>query len=524
MSALNGNEARTEPVDARVILVARGLIDRPLAAKLRLDRRDRYAIRLDAAIAAALAHEVIDDDALCRIGKLAALATTPFFSRARLIVEKNRAAGRFAQLALYRVERVAMMDFDVAVEVSRWIFVGLVRYDDDLRNAFGAALARDIARRKGPVDGLPARHRDRVVVENLVGDVDLRGDRRADREDAAVVVRPIAQIREDVRLFGERRLADPRHAFAAHVRERRRLAIHPDCHDMAADSRGRATAFRHIRRRVVRTAGAEIGQPSQGDAGLRECGFFLIDEFNAAANLFGRTRVQIESLDPLGDDAGDHRGRQLRVRRQQPIAVRAHPFALLVELADDTRTHVVAPVVELLLQLVFDDLALFLDDQNFGQAFGEMTHAFRLERPGHRDFEHANADLRGVGFGDAEIIERLPDIEVALAARHDAETRLRRIHDDAIQSIGAAVMQRGVDLVILHPRFGLEEAVGPANRHTVGRQRKIVRHDDLHALGIDGYRCGAFDGIGHAFESHPAARVATHRPAVQPEIDDLLHR
>ena len=185
------------------------------------------------------------------------------------------------------------MDFDVAVEVPRWIFVGLVRYDDDLRNAFGAALACDIGRRKRPVDGLPAGHRHRVVVEDLVGDVDLRGDRRADREDAAVVVRPIAQIREDVRLFGERRLADPRHAFAAHVRERRRLAIHPDRHHVTADPGRRATTLRHVGRRVVRTAGAEVGQARERNARLGKRRFFLVDELDATANFFDRAQARL---------------------------------------------------------------------------------------------------------------------------------------------------------------------------------------------------------------------------------------
>jgi len=36
------------------------------------------------------------------------------------------------------------------------------------------------------VDGLAAGHRHRVVVEDLVGDVDAGGDRGADRQDAGM--------------------------------------------------------------------------------------------------------------------------------------------------------------------------------------------------------------------------------------------------------------------------------------------------------------------------------------------------
>ena len=137
----------------------------------------------------------------------------------------------------------------------------------------------------------------------------------------------------------------------------------------------------------------------------------------------------------LRNDARDHRRRELGGCRQQPVAVRAHPFAFFVELADDARTHVVAPVVELLLQLVFDDLPLFLDDEDLVKPFGEMADALGLERPRHRDLVHAHADLRGVGFGDAEIVQRLAHVEIALAAGDDAEPRLGRIDDDPVQLV-----------------------------------------------------------------------------------------
>jgi hypothetical protein len=89
-------------------------------------------------------------------------------------------------------------------------------------------------------------------------------------------------------------------------------------------------------------------------------------------------------------------GVELRVRRQQPVAVRAHPFALLVELADDARAHVVAPVVELLLDLVLDDLPLLLDDEDFGKAFREAAHALGSSGHGIATLNTRNADLRGV--------------------------------------------------------------------------------------------------------------------------------
>ena len=236
-------------------------------------------------------------------------------------------------------------------------------------------------------------------------------------------------------------------------------------------------------------------------------------------------RLQAQPVDALGDHARDHRRRELARGGQQPLAVRAHPLALLVELADHARAHVVAPVVELLLQLVLDDLALLLDDEDLVQPLGELPHALGLERPGHRDLEHADAELLALALGEAEVVERLAHVEVALAAGDDAEPRGhgRRADDDAVELVHAAVVQRRVDLVVLHPRLGGEEGVGPADRDPVGRQREVVGHDDVHARRIDVDRGRALDGVGDALEAHPAAGVAAHRPAVQAEVEDLLH-
>jgi hypothetical protein len=50
-----------------------------------------------------------------------------------------------------------------------------------------------------------------------------------------------------------------------------------------------------------------------------------------------------------------------------------------------------APVVELFLELVLDDLALFLDDQDLLQAGGELARDGGLQRPHHVDLVQADA-------------------------------------------------------------------------------------------------------------------------------------
>ena len=524
IAADHRHEARAKTVDAGKILVAGALIDGALASEFGFHRRDGNAIRLHAAVAAALAHQLVDDHPLGGIGILAALAPAALFRGAGLIVEQNGDTRRITQGSLHAVEIVAVVDLDVGREITGRIFFRLVGDDNDFFHALGGDLARDIRRRKRSVDRLAAGHCHRIVVEDLVGDVDVGGDRRPDGEAARVVVRSVAQVGEDVFFVGELRLPDPWHAFAAHVGEGRRRAVHPDRHHVTTDARGRAAAFGNFRRRVVRASRAEIRNALQADLGFGQRRFLGVDEGHSAAHLFHGARMQVQPLDALRDDARDHRRRELGRRGQQPVAVRAHPFALFVKLADHSRTHVGPPVVELLLQLVLDDLPLFLDYQDFFQAFGEVADTLGLERPRHGHLEQTNADLCRVGLGDAQIVERLTYVHIALAAGDDAQPRLGRVDDDAVQLIGATVMQRRVNLVTVHPRFGVEESVGPADRNAVRRKWKVVGRDQLDAVGIDIDRGRAFDGVGHALESDPQAGVAAHCPAVQAEIDDFLHR
>src|SRR5437667_10175968 len=108
-----------------------------------------------------------------------------------------------------------------------WILVRIFRYQIDVANALAVQLESDLLRRQIAVDMLATGHRDRIVVQNLVGDVGLRGDRRADRKTSRMKVGAVAEIGKDMLLVGERRDADPRCTLAAHMREGFGVAVHP---------------------------------------------------------------------------------------------------------------------------------------------------------------------------------------------------------------------------------------------------------------------------------------------------------
>ncbi len=153
------------------------------------------------------------------------------------------------------MERDALRPVDAAR-----IFARLVADDGDALDAFGRHLLRDLRNGELALMRLTAGHGDRVVVEDLVGDVDARRDRRADRHRTGMIIGAVAEILEHMVALGERRLADPVRALAAHMGVAERVAVHPLRHEMAADAGIGAHAFRHHGRGIVRAAGAEIGR------------------------------------------------------------------------------------------------------------------------------------------------------------------------------------------------------------------------------------------------------------------------
>src|SRR5207237_5200693 len=121
-----------------VVLVAGRLVDLRLAPELRLHRVHAEAVGLHAAVAAALAHRLVDHDAHGRVRQLAALAQPPLLGRAALVVDERRAALPVAQALLRLVEAIAMPHLDAGPEAhGAPVLAGLVGHHDDALHALG---------------------------------------------------------------------------------------------------------------------------------------------------------------------------------------------------------------------------------------------------------------------------------------------------------------------------------------------------------------------------------------------------
>ena len=150
------------------------------------------------------------------------------------------------------------------------------------------------------------------------------------------------------------------------------------------------------------------------------------------------------------------------------------------------------------------------------------AHALRLQRPGHADLVKPQADLGGDFGRDAEFAQRLPDILVALAGRHDAEPGVRRIHGDAVDLVGAGKGDRGKALVVLQAAVLLVAVVGPAQIEPARRHLEIGRDDEgFHLVGEIDLRRG-LHGLGDHLHADPAAGVARHRDTQQAHLDHFV--
>ena len=260
----DGDEARAEPFEARQIDVAARRIDAALAAERGLHRLDRDAARLGGAVAAVLAHLLVDDDALHRLRHLAALAPAALLGGADLVVYQNGYTVVVTQFALHRVEFGAHM-----ARRAGWQrrcgrqTIRFVCHHGNTCHTFRGDLCGVLRDRVIAFSGLSAGHCDRIVDQELVGDVRPRSDGLADRHDAGVRVGAIAHVGEHVRRVGEWRHADERRALAAHMREGAGLVALVERHEVTADARGGEAALGQARRCAMRAAGTERGNASQ---------------------------------------------------------------------------------------------------------------------------------------------------------------------------------------------------------------------------------------------------------------------
>ena len=260
-------------------------------------------------------------------------------------------------------------------EIVGRVLVGIVGDDGEALGAFGGDLVRDLRDREAAFGRLAAGHGDRVIIKDLVGDVDAGRSRGAQRQQTRMGVGAVAEILEDVLLGGEGRLADPVRAFAAHMGDGRGAARGDiERHAVTADAGHGAAALGQFCRGVVRAAGAEERRPLQGDRCVAGCG--LVEGDQPRQPLFQHRALMPEPAQPRHQRGGHHGRVQLAFARQ---AAARRSSSRLPTMVGRLRG---VDIIKNAHQLVFDEAALLLDHQHVLQAFGES--AWRRSLPAAR--------------------------------------------------------------------------------------------------------------------------------------------
>jgi hypothetical protein len=247
----------------------------------------------------------------------------------------------------------------------------------------------------------------------------------------------------------------------------------------------------------VRASGTEIGRALQLDRGR---GDGALEQLQARQPLLAGKVGVAEAAQPRDHRACHDRRRQLAVARQQRRAG-------FVALADDHRAFRCIEVVEDPHQLVLDEAALLLDDENVLEPFGETPRAGFFQRPGQRDLVDAQPQLPRDVVGDPEIRQRLAQIEIGLAGGEDAEPRRAAVEHDAVELVGAGEGGDGLHFGPVQPALLRKRRIRPAHPQPVRRRRKIIRRHDLDPGRIAEDRRRAFDCFGDGLEADPAAGI-----------------
>src|SRR6185312_12455479 len=122
---------------AAEVEVAAGLADGGLATEFGHDRLEGEAGRLLAAVPAALAHALVDDQAVVRSRRLAGFALAPKLRRTGLIVDEHGNAGQRGQLLLRRDHLCSIDHPHAGRQVDTAITAGVLGGDYDGADSFG---------------------------------------------------------------------------------------------------------------------------------------------------------------------------------------------------------------------------------------------------------------------------------------------------------------------------------------------------------------------------------------------------
>ena len=165
---------------------------------------------------------------------------------------------------------------------------GIITDQGDTSHALATQLVHEILHSEGAINWLATSHGHRIVVQNLIGDIDAGRHRGPYGHNARVEVGTITQILKHMLCIGKGGLPDPGRALTAHLGKGMGITIgHPGCHVVAAYPAQRMTALGDTCRDIMRAAGAEMWNPLDDIPRLRQRDLLLLQPANTLIHGLG---------------------------------------------------------------------------------------------------------------------------------------------------------------------------------------------------------------------------------------------
>ena len=283
---------------------------------------------------------------------------------------------------------------------------------------------------------------------------------------------------------------------------------------MATDPGIGARSFRQLRRRVMRTARAEIGQPAC-DLWRVIGAHRLLHLPQPGADFVGATILFDQDL---ADLFGNHHRVQSHPRWKQLFPVHA-PRATLVPAIDPPAP----PVVEDgFLDLDFNQLPFFLDDNDQFQTFRPLMEPGHVQREGLTDLVRREPKAVCLFLVNPKQGQGMDQIQPVLACCDETDLCPGLAPHPFVDRIGAGEGLGGEALVVDHPRLLRDPVIVQSDaKPPVGHL--VVRCDQRHPIRAPINHGRHLDRVLHQLQARPQAREPRKRKGVQTIIQDLLH-
>ena len=170
--------------------------------------------------------------------------------------------------------------------------------------------------------------------------------------------------------------------------------------------------------------------------------------------------------------------------------------------------------------LLLDNAALFLDDDDFRLAAHEGGGALFLDRPGKADLVDIDAELAAGGAVQPKKAERFHQVAMRLAGGDKSDAGIVIAMDHTVDRICRGENGGSVQFG-LHPVFQMQpRRIRPADVQPVGGVGQRRAREGGERRKID--RGSGLDQLGDGFHAHPQPGIAGQGEAEQPEGDQLV--